>query len=166
MKTKILFSFLSLFYISSFINAAGFSDSTSCLEISGRVVNLKVNKQNNYKVELIYNGVVIDSILMNTKRDFKFSLSKNTIYGIRISKEGYLPRIISVDTSLPQYANGYFRFQFDVELIKNEEVKKMNVDALDFPIAIVAFNQNINNFYYNEEYTTYIKRRIYLSTEF
>lgn len=166
MKTKLIFAILTFLFINSSLSATNLNDSTVCLEISGRILNLKVGKHNGYKAELICNGKVVDSLEIFSKHDFKFVLNKNTIYGIRISKPGYVHRIISVDTNLPQYANGFFRFQFDTELIKDNKNEVFNRDALDFPIAIIAFNQNLNNFYYNEEYTSFIKRRIYLGAEF
>lgn len=169
MKTKItLIAFACLLFIfnNSALAKKRVSDSIICLEITGRISNLKNVKDVFYKAELVFNSQVIDSAIVNHKKEFKFILNKNTVYGIKISKEGYASRIISIDTSLPEYANGYFRFQFDTELIKIDEVKKVNIDALDFPIAIISFNHNLNNFYYNEEYTSYIKRRLYLGTEF
>ncbi|MGZ3900651.1 MAG: hypothetical protein ACXVC7_03730 [Bacteroidia bacterium] len=142
------------------------SDSTICLELSGRISKLKPIENNYYHVELIYNGIIVDSMKVKDNKDFKFALKKNTIYGIRISKPGYYSRIISINTSTPGYANAFFRFEFDTDMIRIDDAAKINKDALDFPIAVISFNEDLRAFYYNEEYTTYIKRRIYLGEEF
>ncbi|MGZ4099634.1 MAG: hypothetical protein ACXVNM_12185, partial [Bacteroidia bacterium] len=113
-----------------------------------------------------YNGIIVDSMKVKDNKDFKFALKKNTIYGIRISKPGYYSRIISINTSTPGYANAFFRFEFDTDMIRIDDAAKINKDALDFPIAVISFNEDLRAFYYNEEYTTYIKRRIYLGEEF
>ncbi|MCW3075939.1 MAG: hypothetical protein JWO32_548 [Bacteroidetes bacterium] len=171
-KPKISTMKKCLFFLASLMMGFSFNshaynkfDSTLCLEISGRILNLKSDSNNYFKVELIYNGIGIDSLKVKDKKEFKFELKRNKIYGIRVSKKGYADRIISIDTRLPQYAQGYFRFKFDTELIKKEQSKKLNPDALDFPIALICFNNDMKCFYFNEEYTTYIKRRIYLGEE-
>jgi hypothetical protein len=88
------------------------------------------------------------------------------VYGIRINKKGYVPRIISINTELPEFAQGFFRFQFDTELIEETQSKKLDQDALDFPIAIISFHDDLRTFYYSEEYTTNIKRQLYLGDKF
>lgn len=142
-----------------------FPDTLICLEVKGKIINLKHGESKAYKVDLISNSCVVDSILVNQTNGFRFSLLKNQVYGIRISKEGYLPRIISINTNLPDYAKDYFRFQFDTELIKEGEAENLNKDALDFPIAVISFSNTLNGFYYNEDYTSYIKRRMYLGMD-
>lgn len=141
------------------------ADSVICLEVSGKVLNIKHGENYFYKVDLISNGVVIDSLLINQKNGFKFNLAKNRVYGIKITKTGFLPRIISINTDLPDLSAGYFRFQFDTKLIKEKEAENLNKDALDFPIAVISFSNALNCFYYNEDYTSYIKRRMYLGMD-
>jgi hypothetical protein len=162
-KYFLLLSFLLFGVIS--LNAVN-SDSSACLEIRGRLQKLKDSESDFYMVELVYNGKVVDSMKVKDKREFKFKLNRNSVYGLRIVKKGYVPRYVSINTSLPAYANRFFRFEFDTELIPHEESKSLNKDALDFPIAIICFNNDLKCFYYDEEYTSSIKRRVYLGQEF
>lgn len=141
-------------------------DTLACLEISGRLHKLKNLGTDFYKVELMYNGRVIDSMKIKDRKEFKFKLHRNTVYGLRITKQGYIDRNISINTSLPEYADRVFRFEFDTELIAQEESQSLNKDALDFPVAIICFNHELKCFYYDEEYTSLIKRRIYLGEKF
>ncbi|MCE3225517.1 MAG: hypothetical protein K0S32_68 [Bacteroidetes bacterium] len=142
------------------------SSDSLCLEISGRLLKVKAVEDREYKVELVYNGEIVDSLTLKDKNEFKFNLKKNTVYGIRITKKGYVSRIISIDTSLPQFAKAFFRFQFDTELIETAFSKNLDQDALDFPIALISFNQQMGCFYYSEEYTSNIKRQLYLGEKF
>lgn len=171
MKNKFftLIAVLCLSIVSKPVSATNFkkgADSTVCLEISGRLLNIKSVEDKEYKVDLVYNGVIIDSLVLRDKSEFKFKLNKNSVYGIKITKKGYVSRIISINTSLPGFANAFFRFQFDTELIETALSKNLDKDALDFPIALVSFNEQMRCFYYSEEYTSNIKRQLYLGEKF
>jgi hypothetical protein len=50
---------------------------------------------------------------------------------------------------------------FETELIGEHKAKKLNADALDFPITIIYYDDQANWFYFNEEYTSNIKKCIY-----
>jgi len=140
------------------------ADSTVCLEINGKLLNNCINKY--YKVELISCNTLLESKVLQNRKEFKFNLKKNTHYAIRISKKGFVSRLISIYTSVPKKCSGIYRFQFDTELVPKAESLKLDKEALDFPIAIVSFNDEMQCFYYNEEYTSNIKRQIYLGKDF
>ncbi len=142
------------------------SDSTVCLEIYGKLLNLNKSKNEIYKVELISCNLIVEEMVLKNNQHFQFSLKKNTHYGIRISKKGFVSRLISIYTSVPKESDGIFRFQFDTELIEKNASKKLNADALDFPIAVISFNEEMKCFYYSEEYTSNIKRQLYLDKNF
>lgn len=142
------------------------ADSLLCLEISGRVSNFKLKQKVAYKVELISYNKIIDSVTINDKSDFKFILKRDCHYAIRISAPGYITRLVSVYTNISPDINAFYRFQFDTELIESHVSKKLDSDALDFPIAVISFHDDIANFYYSEEYTANLKRQLYLRQSF
>jgi len=164
----------ALLFIASLINSPLYagngkkpaSDTTVCLEISGRVLNLNRKMKVPYKVELISANKVIDSIFINDKNEFRFNLNRNTHYAVRITKKGYVTRLVSIYTDIPEKNLSLYRFQFDTELIEKSSSKKLDSDALDFPIAVISFHPELNCFYYNEEYTADIKRQLYLRRSF
>jgi hypothetical protein len=138
--------------------------SQYCLEVSGNVsTKHQKKKSDRYKVELIQNNKVVESETVRNGQSFRFKLKKDCDYGILITKEGYVPRLINVWTELPQEMTSHplFRFEFDTDMIPESEKPSLNADALDFPIAIIHFNEETGWFYYNEEYTSHIKRKIY-----
>jgi hypothetical protein len=142
------------------------SDSLICLEISGRICTDGKERDNFYTVELIEYNTVIKAVIKKDKKAFKFNLEKNKYYAIRIIKEGYAPKLISIHTMIPdeKFAKEFYSFRFKTELFPEEEYKKFDQDAQDFPIAIVAFNKQKRVFDYNEKYTGNIKRSLYKST--
>src|SRR6187402_922255 len=149
MKNLIL-SPLSLILISllSFVTPSfgGEKDSLFCIEIDGivRIPKSLVNKT--YKIELLCHNTVVDSGFVVDDESFLLKVQKNSWYTIRIVKEGFFPLVISMDTRLPDYNTESHRFHFDTELIVEDYTSITDVDAVDFPIAIVSFNKNKNSF--------------------
>ena len=52
-------------------------------------------------------------------------------------------------------------FEFETSLMKEEVIKKLNKDILDFPVAIIHFDYEKASFSYNKEYSAYIKRELH-----
>jgi hypothetical protein len=136
-------------------------DSTICLEIKGKVTNIKSKSDDSYKIELIYYNTVVKNDTLSATKSFMYSLKKNAIYSIRISKKGYLTKLISIYTKIPKENQELYRLDFDTELIEEHKSKKLNSDAIDFPITIIYFDEEENLFYFNEEYTNNIKKCLY-----
>ena len=137
-------------------------DSLSCLLIDGRINNADEGMDETCLVELICDNEVVSTItLKEGKKNFRFVLEKNKYYGIRMSKEGYIAKLLSINTDLVTQTYALYGFEFETGLIKNGAIKAFNEDALDFPVAIIAFDYDKDEFSYNEEYTTYIKKEIH-----
>ena len=137
-------------------------DSTSCLELVGKIINANEGIDGSCKIELICNNEVIDTLLLKEgKKKFKFVLSKNKYYAIRVSKKGYISRLLSVDTKLFNEIEGIYKFEFDMELIDERFASRLNSDALDFPVAIIYFDNEEDCFNYSREYTSALKRELY-----
>jgi hypothetical protein len=164
LKVIITLILLLLYVITKAGNGNKNGSQQYCLEISGNVTaKHQKKKSDRYTVELIQNNKVVQSETVRDGRSFKFKLKQDGDYGILITKEGYVPRLVNVWTNLPQEITSHplFRFEFDTDLIPESEKSALNTDALDFPIAIIQFNEETGWFYYNEEYTSHIKRKIY-----
>jgi len=146
------------------------SDSLLCLEMKGKISFQKVGKQKRgkHKVELFLDNTIIDSMIVSDNKKFCFMLERNKYYGIRISKPGYVSRIIGVCTDItnPKYNDIFHHFLFETELIPEENALKLNQDALDFPIAIILFNNKTGWFYYSKKYTSSIKEKINQSQKY
>ncbi len=136
-------------------------DSLICLEIKGKITNLGSKSDDTYIVELIYYNTVAIAEKLNVNKSFKYELKKDAIYTVRISKPGYITKLISIYTKLAEKHDELYRLDFETELIEEHKAKKLNADALDFPITIIYYDDKANWFYFNEEYTSNIKRCIY-----
>jgi len=98
--------------------------------------------------------------LKEGKKSFKFLLKKNTVYTIKISKRGYISRLVCVDTKLADVMDDLYSFSFETKLINAEESGKLNKEFLDFPIALIYFDSKKDCFVYDKEYTSRIKKEI------
>lgn len=161
MKNKILqlslVGFFSLFC--NPLSAQGRSVIPACMEITGRIMHLSGKQGNTYKAELLNNNIVVDSLIVGNNGSFKFLLPKNCFYAIRISKKGYAPRLISIYTQLLN--DGFYKFEFDTELIDEVLAAELDKETMDFPVAIISYDHQMGYFYYNEEYTSNIKRSLF-----
>ena len=164
---KELIKYLIIFFFSiPFFSIKSYSqtcttDSLVCLNIKGKITNLGSKSDDTYKVELIYYNTVTTAEDINVSKPFKYELKKDAIYTIRVSKKGYITKLISIYTQLPESNDELYKLDFETELIEERKSKKLNADALDFPITIIYYDDKANWFYFNEEYTSNIKRCIY-----
>jgi len=161
----LLFAFLFLLNI----NAAGSSriefDSLSCLQIEGTVLNVEEGIESECTVELVSDNEVQKTLVLKEgKHKFKFVLSKNTFYGIRITKKGFASKLISVNTEMLTENDGIHIFKFETTLMNEAVAGKLNQDIIDFPVTIIQYDYEADSFVHNAEYTAYIKKELYKST--
>jgi hypothetical protein len=154
---------LSLITLLSFSTPSfgGQKDSLYTIEIDGKVMIPKQDPSKTYKIELLCHNTVVDSGLVVDNESFLLKVKKNSWYTIRIIKDGYFTQTISMDTRLPEYNDNTHKFHFDTELIVENYTSIQDLDAIDFPIAIVSFNSNSNQFVPVREYSKNIKSSLF-----
>lgn len=167
MKNSIITYLLSFFFLIPCFRAISAApsnlgiDSLSCLEINGKISNATEGDDGTCLVELLSSNTVVSfATLKDGKKTFRFTLKKNTVYTIKISKRGYLSRLVGIDTKLTEASEDLYSFSFETKLIKTEDSQKLNKEFLDFPIALVYFDPKKECFIYDKEYTTRIKKEI------
>jgi hypothetical protein len=139
------------------------NDTSSCLQISGKILKIRTSTSNSYTVALICGNDVVDAKVIKGNNVFKFNLKKNGLYTVRILKDGYVPRTVCVDTKLAEEHVGFYKFHFDTELIEEKEAATLNQEALEFPIALISYDVKKHWFNYNAAYTREVKKNIYAS---
>ncbi|PBQ31125.1 hypothetical protein CNR22_04885 [Sphingobacteriaceae bacterium] len=167
MKNSIITYLLGFFFLISCFKAMSnikhFSDPDVCLEIDGKISNANDGEDKTCLVELFTaNNLVSWATLKDGKKAFKFALKKNTVYTIRISKRGYVSRLVCVNTKTSADPEDLFSFSFETKLLKNEEAEKMNKEFLDLPIALIYFDTKKDCFIYDREYTSKVKKEVAL----
>lgn len=136
-------------------------DSTSCLLLEGKVFNACDGEDGECKIELFQDGKKIDSLMLKeNKKMFRFVLKKNSYYGVVISKKGYISRLVSVNTKISSESELIHKFSFNTTLPSELESEYFNTDALDFPVAVIQYDEQDDSFRHSDEYTNNIKREM------
>ncbi len=164
MKNSIITYLLSFFFLITCFRAISKTpdpDSTACLEIDGKITNAGEGEDATCLIELLTSNTVINwATLKEGKKTFRFILKKNTVYTIKISKRGYMSRLVCIDTKLTEAPEDLYNFSFETRLMTIEECEKLNKEFLDFPIALIYFDHKKDYFVYDKEYTHRIKKEI------
>lgn len=90
------------------------------------------------------------------KCEFRLPLNKKFV--IRISKQGYVTKIIEVNTKTPANKKGIYIFPFSVDLFKN--VYEVDFSILKRPIARVTYSINNSQFDYDYAYTDRVNAQL------
>lgn len=130
----------------------------TCLILSGQVVATGDNASKVH-VKLIEENKAIDSLIVDPNVTFKFNLKGRHYYAVRITQEGTVPRLISISTWMPEGLRevNLYKFHFDLYQLRDEQLTAETTDILDFPIALIKYDEVKGYFDYNSFYTTHIK---------
>ncbi|HOZ87056.1 MAG TPA: hypothetical protein PL029_04810, partial [Bacteroidia bacterium] len=99
-----------LMFISVSVSGAENKDTAYVIEIDGKVLIPKDDDSKLYKIELLCHNTVVDSGVVVDSESFLLKIKKDSWYTIRISKQGYLPMSVSIDTKLPGNDNNFHTF--------------------------------------------------------
>jgi len=131
------------------------------LEIDGNVVSQE-GPTTGSKVIILKNDVKIDEQTPNKRGHFDIKLSLGGEYRLCFEQPGYVTKIVNVNTEVPEEileSNPNFP---PVTLIINLYPKVEGIDCsiFDQPIAILAYNHEVDDFTFDKEYSDKIKARI------
>jgi hypothetical protein len=138
----------------------------TCLIVEGKIKHKLEKPEDKYKIELISAGEKVDSAFVGNNTKFSFDLKANKHYAVRISKEGFVSKLVSIYTDLPTNLEELCFFSFETGMISEEEAKEFDPQMLDFPIAQVSFNKKREAFTHSAEYTNMIKQDLALSSRY
>lgn len=139
------------------------NDPEVCLEISGSLAAELRSAGGTYVVKVIQDNKIVDQFMLTAREKFRLYLKKDNWYTIRIEKEGFIPRLVSINTALPQNArkNSLYRFQFDMYLFSEAFSRYFDADDIDFPIALIAYDSEKRLFDYDKNYTSQIQAKMH-----
>ena len=130
-----------------------------CLEVCAQAM-LDGEAQTGVTVRLYCGNDEIMSIDSTEFKKVYFTLKRDKHYTVEVTKEGYVPRLVSISTFVPKSVplKPIFRFEFEVDMLK--KIKGQDNIFIDFPVAIVSFNSSKECFEHSRKYTTRIKKEI------
>lgn len=161
LNLKMLAMLAIMLFVNSSFALVNKKDSAVCLKINGIILKAPHKaERGSYKVELLSDNKVIDSCKVTVNKEFKFSLYKNNWYTVRVTKEGYVPLLISFDTKMDEGNALVYDFLFESEVLDAKNVDASN-EVMELPIGLVKFDKANNRFYPVENYTASIKQKIF-----
>ena len=111
------------------------------------------------KIAIEKNGVQV-KVLEQTSAKFEFPLEYDCDYVFSFIKEGYVTKKVQVSTKVPKEKQSleFEAFKFDVEIFK--QYAGVNTVIYNQPVGKIRFNDVLNEFDYDTDYTKSIQSEI------
>ena len=122
-------------------------------------VTLSGEKTKEYKVQVYQDNKAQGNISLDRKGCFNLELDINKVYVLRVSQEGCQDKLVWFDTTLPEQQVEYPAYPCTVNLEPVEKYKTSDPFYLDFPSAIVRWNEEKKGFYHSESYLSEIQTK-------
>jgi hypothetical protein len=94
------------------------------------------------------------------KGKFHLELDLNNAYTLILSKEGYEPKVIQVDTHVPDQLVKYPGYNCFVDLEPSDKFAHSDPFYLDFPGALVSWHPEQKGFYHSTGYLADIQSKV------
>lgn len=143
-------------------SAASNDYETDCLQVTGKLDETMKSLEGKYTVKLLRDNKTAEEQSLKIGKGFKFILKKDVLYTLRIEKEGYIPRLLSISTKIPEKADvsDLFKFYFETNLIEEAFYDRFDDDDVDFPIALVGYAKSCDCFEFDQKYTRKLMTRL------
>ena len=130
-------------------------NTTNCLEFIGKFDGTVKDLAGLYTAQLLQDNKVIKEQTISVTVPFKFVLKKNTLYAVRLIKQGCISKTVSVSTNLPKKIEieSLYIFTLETNLISQDLSGNFKDDDVDFPVALVSYGKKCDCFEYNRDYT-------------
>ncbi|HRG58395.1 MAG TPA: hypothetical protein PK323_05515 [Bacteroidia bacterium] len=111
------------------------------------------------KISIEKNGVRV-KVLEQDKAKFEFPLEYDCDYVFSFMKDGYVTKKVQVSTKVPKEKQSleFESFKFDVEIFK--QYPGVNTVIYNQPVGKIRFNDVLNEFDYDTDYTKSIQSEI------
>ncbi|MGL4596941.1 MAG: hypothetical protein ACRCYO_05410, partial [Bacteroidia bacterium] len=77
---------------------------------------------------------------------------------MHISKDGYVEKMVIVDTHVPLERRSTYQFTFDIDIF--EKINGLDVSVLEKPIARISFKPYDKKFVYDKEHTSQVNTKL------
>ncbi len=140
---------------------AGTDPEAYCLVIEGQVLNAGLKGASGVTIELSSGGQTLSTqYLSKPGKKFRLKLAKNRHYMLKLSQTGYIDKLISINTQLPEFFDDEYLFGFQTSLISKKESESLNSEILELPVALISWDMKRKLFYYDKNYSESIKREM------
>ena len=129
-KTAILAILYVLLFLNSSFATVRNANYSVCLKLNGLILKSPKEERGLYKVKLLQENLIIDSASVSVNKPFEFKLEKNSSYKLSVTKSGFVPFLINIDTKLPENNLKLYEFLFETELLAAEASNSLNNNSV------------------------------------
>lgn len=119
-------------------------------------------KAGDFTITVFQDNKEIGQVKASKKGAFNLELDLDNYFAVRISKEGYQDKLVYFDTHMPEQQVAYPPYVCNLNLEPSDKFKHSDPFYLDFPSAIVRWNEELKGFYHNEGYLSDIQVKMAL----
>lgn len=155
---KTIYTTFAILCISSTVLLAQQSKKQETLSVHCKIKTQDHKKLKQVIIKIYEFNDFLSELNRADPNDCQLALEMNKKFVIEFSKEGYIPKRVFFDTSLPGHAKKkkYF-YDMEVSLLKQTEVASMHDIETDFPIAVIGYSKKQRSFIHSEYYTRQIQ---------
>lgn len=132
------------------------------LRINAQIVVRNKEVNGNFKMEVLFFDSVISVFTVKNNKPVTMLLKKDAPYMLKISKKGFVPRYVCLNTNIHDTGipTDNYAFYLETDFIKNTTAMRLDNEALEMPIALVGYDKQTRNFNFNRDYTAFVSQRI------
>lgn len=119
-------------------------------------------KAKEFTIHVFQENKDLGEIKASGRGAFALELDIDNFYSIQISKQGYQDKLVYFDTHMPEHQVAYPAYICNVNLEAADKFKHSDPFYLDFPSAIVRWNEELKGFYHSENYLSDIQVKMAL----
>lgn len=140
--------------------------SAQNLTIAGNIV-IEDASTEGVRVLIFKNNEKIDEKIVSRKGKFDLKLALNADYKLSFEKEGYITKLVNINTEVPPEIIEVNPDFPPMKLIINllPQVAGVDISIFDQPVAILAYNAELDDFTFDKDYASRIKERIMQTEE-
>ncbi len=143
---------------STLVSAAAKSDS---LQLIGKVFNNK-SVVRGLIVNVYQDNEKIKSVHVKNSNRFRLNVPYHSMLTIEITAPDFHAKRFILDSNVPKTVRNTLKYEFDIDIFKEEEIVGVNTSILDFPVGLVAFDEKKKIFKRDKKYTKRMKK-VYLN---
>lgn len=113
---------------------------------------------NDCSIELYQDNKLLGPVALKKNGKFEVNMDIDNTFILIVRKEGFEPKMIYVDTTLPEDLVTYPDYMCFVNLVPKVAKTEANFYH-DFPSAIVRWNPEMKGFYHSENYLSHIQSK-------
>ena len=110
-------------------------------------------------VNIYIQNSLFKGIRVKSQNRFMTNLPMNAVITVEITAPEFHTKRFIIDTEVSEkLKKGQLRYEFDIDIFKEEELANINSSFLDFPVGLVSYNEKKKAFQRNKKYTKRMKK--------